>query len=84
VLIKATFAMSSTIRNLAILVGINGYKNKILPLKTPVNDAIALAKVLERSYNYDVRTLLDTQATLEGQICLLSIGSFKYMLQMAR
>ena len=58
--------MSRPIRNLAILVGINAYEHEISPLKTPVNDASSLAKILEGAYNYDVRKLLDTEATLQG------------------
>lgn len=41
--------MSSKIRNLAILVGINAYENGISSLKTPKNDVMGLAQVLQRS-----------------------------------
>ncbi len=52
--------------NLAILVGINAYENGIPSLKTPVNDVAGLAEVLKSSYQYDVKQLLDSEATLEG------------------
>ncbi|MEM6401636.1 MAG: caspase family protein, partial [Cyanobacteria bacterium P01_D01_bin.116] len=58
-------------RNLAIIVGINAYKNGISPLKTPVNDAIGLGLILENSYQYEVKHLLDSQATLKGFKSLL-------------
>ncbi len=63
--------MTITNHNLAIIVGINAYKNGISPLKTPVNDAIGLGLVLKNSYQYEVKHLLDSQATLEGFNSLL-------------
>lgn len=56
---------------MAILVGINAYENGISPLKTPKNDAMRLAQVLQRSYNYDIKQLVDTQATLNELNSLL-------------
>ncbi|NEO69772.1 MAG: AAA family ATPase [Moorea sp. SIO3H5] len=53
-------------KNLAVLVGINAYGNGIPSLKTPVNDTVALGEVLKNSYNYDVKLLLDSEATLAG------------------
>ncbi|AOY80747.1 caspase family protein [Moorena producens JHB] len=53
-------------KNLAVLVGINAYGNGIPSLKTPVNDTVALGEVLKNSYNYDVKLLLDSEATLPG------------------
>ncbi len=58
-------------RNLAIIVGINAYKNGISALKTPVNDAIGLGLVLKNSYQYEIKQLLDSEATLEGLNSLL-------------
>ncbi|MEO1377384.1 MAG: caspase family protein, partial [Cyanobacteria bacterium J06635_10] len=58
-------------RNLAIIVGINAYKNGISPLKTPVNDAIELGLILKSSYDYEIKHLLDSQATLKGFNSLL-------------
>ncbi len=58
--------MGKNHHNLAILVGINAYENGIPSLKTPVNDVAGLAEVLKSSYQYDVKQLLDSEATLEG------------------
>ena len=55
-----------TQRNLAIVIGINAYENRISPLKTPVNDAIGVAEVLKSLYKYEVKQLLNSEATLEG------------------
>ncbi|MGB7381480.1 MAG: caspase family protein [Rivularia sp. (in: cyanobacteria)] len=55
-----------TQRNLAIVIGINAYENGISPLKTPVNDAIGVAEVLNSLYKYEVKQLLNSEATLEG------------------
>ena len=63
--------ISTNQNNLAILVGINAYGNGIPSLKTPVNDVAGLAEVLKSSYQYDIKLLLDSEATLEGINCLL-------------
>ena len=55
-----------TQRNLAIVIGINAYENRISSLKTPVNDAIGVAEVLKSLYKYEVKQLLNSEATLEG------------------
>ncbi len=55
-----------TQRNLAIVIGINVYENGISPLKTPVNDAIKVAEVLKTSYRYEIKQLLNCEATLQG------------------
>jgi WD40 repeat protein/energy-coupling factor transporter ATP-binding protein EcfA2 len=39
-------------RNIAVVIGINDYKNGIHPLKTAVNDARAIADLLEKEYQY--------------------------------
>ncbi len=39
-------------RNIAVIIGINQYQNGIPILKTPVNDARRLAKILEDKYEY--------------------------------
>jgi len=39
-------------RNIAVVIGINDYKNGINPLRTAVNDARAIADLLEKEYEY--------------------------------
>lgn len=39
-------------RNLAVVIGINDYRNGIAPLHTAVADAIAIAKILKDTYKY--------------------------------
>ncbi|BAZ24148.1 WD-40 repeat-containing protein [Kalymmatonema gypsitolerans NIES-4073] len=39
-------------RNIAVVIGINNYKNGIHPLKTPENDANEIANLLETEYEY--------------------------------
>lgn len=39
-------------RNIAVVIGINNYQNGIHQLKTAVNDAKAVADLLEKEYNY--------------------------------
>ncbi|MGB3509732.1 MAG: caspase family protein [Microcoleaceae cyanobacterium] len=39
-------------RNIAVVIGINNYQNGIHPLKTAVNDAKAIANLLEQEYEY--------------------------------
>ncbi|NET46391.1 caspase family protein [Okeania sp. SIO2B3] len=39
-------------RNIAVVIGINNYQNGINPLKTAVNDAKAIADLLEQEYEY--------------------------------
>ncbi|MFB2976592.1 caspase family protein [Microseira sp. BLCC-F43] len=63
--------------NLAVVIGINNYQNGIHPLKTAVNDAAALADLLETNYNYQVLRLFpyeenQNEATLENINTLLS------------
>lgn len=52
-------------RNLAVIIGINSYSNGIPRLETAVSDAIEIARILKQDYKYDVRLLLDKDATLE-------------------
>lgn len=64
-------------RNLAVVIGIDSYKNhpQIHRLRTPVNDAKALADLLETQYEYkpeNVIRLLDEAATLTGLQTLLT------------
>lgn len=61
-------------RNLAVVIGIDDYENKrIRNLSTPVNDASAIADLLEKDYAYkqdnlktEVIRLVEKQATLKG------------------
>ncbi|NEN90224.1 MAG: caspase family protein, partial [Okeania sp. SIO3H1] len=39
-------------RNIAVVIGINNYQNGINTLKTAVNDAKAIANLLEQKYAY--------------------------------
>ncbi|MBD2694908.1 pentapeptide repeat-containing protein [Anabaena catenula] len=39
-------------RNIAVIIGINDYRNGIHPLSTPINDATELAELLETQYEY--------------------------------
>ncbi|NJN85643.1 MAG: hypothetical protein HC881_04155 [Leptolyngbyaceae cyanobacterium SL_7_1] len=60
-------------RNLAIVIGINHYKNGISPLHTPVNDAEKLAEVLCDKHHYHVWTYLNEDATLDKLKHLLDV-----------
>ncbi|KYC42703.1 hypothetical protein WA1_15290 [Scytonema hofmannii PCC 7110] len=59
-------------RNLAVVIGINEYSNGIPPLTTPVADAEKLANVLQQTYKYQVKILLNSQATLSELNALLA------------
>lgn len=50
----------------ALIIGINDYQNGIPPLRTAINDATRLAKMLEQDFGYQVRLLTEsvTQETL--------------------
>lgn len=58
-------------RNLAVIIGINQYSNGIATLQTAVNDAIALAETLKQDHGYEVKLLLDQEATLDDVTRLL-------------
>jgi flagellar basal body-associated protein FliL len=48
----------------ALIIGINGYQDKRIPdLKTPINDAVALEKILREKYGFQVEMMLEGQAT---------------------
>ncbi|OIP67755.1 MAG: hypothetical protein AUK43_18460 [Oscillatoriales cyanobacterium CG2_30_40_61] len=63
-------------RNLAVVIGIDHYKNKsIHNLKTPVSDAKAIANLLQTQYGYqpqNIISLLEEDATLTGLQNLLN------------
>jgi hypothetical protein len=51
----------------ALVIGINDYQDKKIPaLKTAVNDAKELAKLLQTRYGFQVALLLDRQATRQA------------------
>ena len=58
--------MSEFSRNLAVIIGINEYKNGISPLATAVNDAKKLNEILRLEHGYQVWIFLDQVATLEN------------------
>ncbi len=64
----------------ALIIGINDYKDDEIPdLKTAVNDARELAKVLKNDYGFtDIKLLLDSQATgsqIQRELRLLATSS---------
>ncbi|ELS00528.1 Caspase domain-containing protein [Xenococcus sp. PCC 7305] len=46
--------MSEFERSLAVVIGINKYQNGIARLQTAVPDAIAIAEILLRKYQYEL------------------------------
>lgn len=56
--------MPELTRNIALVIGINSYRNGIFPLQNAVNDAKKLAKILREQYQYQVWVCLDEMATL--------------------
>ena len=51
----------------ALIIGINDYKDPNIPdLKTPVNDAKAMGKLLHDRYGFQVDLLLNRKATRES------------------
>ena len=51
----------------ALIIGINDYESSVIPdLETPINDATAIAKVLKEKYGFEVKLLLDQEATREA------------------
>jgi WD40 repeat protein len=56
---------------LAIIIGINDYQNGVPSLKTPVNDAQTLAKLLQDKHGYTVMLILDSAADRLSLIHLL-------------
>lgn len=58
--------MSEFRHNLAIVIGINNYRNGISPLQNAVNDAKKLVRVLREQHGYQVWVCLDEVATLSN------------------
>jgi TolB-like protein len=51
----------------ALIIGINDYKGSKIPdLETATNDATAIARVLKEKYGFEVKLLLDREATKEA------------------
>ncbi|MEN8446944.1 MAG: caspase family protein, partial [Cyanobacteria bacterium J06555_13] len=53
-------------KSLAVVIGIDQYRNGIVPLRTAVADAHAVASLLEHEHEYQVLSLLDESANLTG------------------
>jgi hypothetical protein len=62
-------------RYYALVIGIDDYQPPMKKLKTAVNDAKAVGKLLSERYGFDVRYLLDQQATRFN--ILNAIGSYR-------
>ncbi|MEM9770822.1 MAG: caspase family protein, partial [Cyanobacteria bacterium P01_D01_bin.73] len=59
--------MSAALDDLqALIIGINAYSGGIPPLRSAVNDAQAIASLLEESFGYRTQVLCDEDATAEG------------------
>ncbi len=52
--------------NLAVVIGINDYRNGISALGTARQDAEAIAKILEDEYQYQVHLITESQATAQS------------------
>jgi hypothetical protein len=52
--------------NLAVVIGINDYRNGISELGTARQDAEAIAKILETDYQYQVHLITENQATSQN------------------
>jgi WD40 repeat protein len=57
--------------NIAVVIGINDYQDGVQILKTPVNDAQALAEILHTQHDYKINLLLDREAKRNDLIELL-------------
>lgn len=63
--------MPSFSNSYAVVIGISDYHNGIAPLKTAVNDATELARILEADYQYTTTLLIDDKANRGELIDLL-------------
>ncbi len=52
-------------RNIAIIIGINEYKNDVTRLETAVPDAEEFARIMQEQYQYEIHLLLNEDATLD-------------------
>ncbi|NES06505.1 MAG: hypothetical protein F6K22_29030 [Okeania sp. SIO2F4] len=64
--------MSDFSRRLAVVIGINQYKNGIATLRNPLNDADQIHHVLQQQHNYETHLLKDANATKEQITKLLT------------
>ena len=55
-------SVSEFAHNWAVVIGINHYGNGISPLRTAVNDAEAIAELLETKHDYHVLRLVNQAA----------------------
>jgi WD40 repeat protein len=53
-------------RSIAVIIGVNKYSNGITELRNAVQDALELGELLDTEHSYEVWTLLDEAATLDG------------------
>ncbi len=60
-------------KSVAVVIGINAYDHGVPPLGTAAHDAHRLGQLLADSHGYDVRLLLDEQATLHNVRDLLEV-----------
>lgn len=67
-------------RNLALIIGINNYKNGIKSLSNAERDAVKLAEILEKDHDYDVTTILNQDATKPKLLHLLETTLGEYNL----
>ncbi len=58
-------------RNIAVIVAVAAYRNKIQPLRTPVKDAVALARALRDVHKFDIKLLRNGAATRDGLRAML-------------
>lgn len=65
--------MSEFTQNIAIVIGINHYRHGIEPLNNAVNDAEAIATLLETEHQYKVLLFLDRDASLENLRHLIEV-----------
>ena len=58
-------------RNIAIVIGINDYQDGVPTLKTPVNDAQTLEKILQTQHGYETYLVLNQKANRKNLIALV-------------
>ena len=58
-------------RSVAVVVGIDAYRDDVPPLRCAVADAKALAKTLQRDHGFETWPLLDADATLSRLVAVL-------------
>lgn len=72
---RVTGSAAPTFRkSLAIVIGIDAYAGDIPPLRSAVNDARRIAKVLATAHKYESVTLFDSAATRQAVVQVLANG----------